>query len=157
MKFRRKAVEGNAENHETREEMRELAEALSLYRSAMHHVAERHAARPWIAEPHPTRTFRLGLLLAPAVAAAVAAGILIPEYSQHHRPGGTSHTIVKEAPNQPAPGETRASMDADTALMNQIDSEVSEDVPDALQPLADLTEGSTTNISGTEKKSVTQE
>jgi hypothetical protein len=45
----------------------------------------------------------------------------------------------------------------DTALMNQIDSEVSEDVPDALRPLADLSDQTTTSNTATEKKNVTQE
>jgi len=139
----------------TREDVRELAEALSLYRSAMHHVAERRSMRPWTAGPLPRRTFRLGLLLAPALAAAIATGVLVPAYVHDEHRGKSVVGQTTPAPQQ-ARAETRASVD-DTVLMNQIDSEVSEDVPDALRPLADLTEGSTTDVSVTEKKNVTHE
>jgi hypothetical protein len=50
----------------------------------------------------------------------------------------------------------RANVD-DTVLMNQIDSELSEDVPDALRPLADLSDQSTSSSSVSEKKDVTHE
>lgn len=154
MKFRKEAVAEKEEQHETREEMRELAEALSLYRSAMRHVAERRMARPLAMQTRPLRHMRLRLLLAPALAAAVAAGILIPEYAHHHH----RRAAVARPANPPTDTpETRASVD-DTVLMNQIDNELSEDVPDALRPLADLTEGSTTNAAAsTEKKNVTKE
>lgn len=155
MKSLKTALSKEATAGETREDVRELAEALSLYRSAMQHVAERRALRPWAAEPLPRRTFRLGLLLAPALAAAIATGVLVPAYVHHERRDKPVARETTPAGRQ-APVETRASID-DTALMNQIDSEVSEDVPDALRPLADLTEGSTTDVSATEKKNVTHE
>lgn len=155
MKLQKATDSQELQSGESREELRELAEALSLYRSAMHHVAERRALRPWTAEPLPRRTFRLGLLLAPALAAAVATAFLVPEYLHHHRrPAPAAAHAAPVA--QPAPAQTLASVD-DTALMNQIDSEVSEDVPDALRPLADLTEGSTNNAASTEKKNVAHE
>ncbi len=44
MKFRKEAV-ANSEPKSSREDVSDLAEALNLYRSAMHHVAEREAAR----------------------------------------------------------------------------------------------------------------
>ena len=45
MKFRKDAV-ANPEPDASRDELRELAEAVSLYRSAMRHIADREAARP---------------------------------------------------------------------------------------------------------------
>ncbi len=152
MKFGRQAV-NQAEAEDTREEVREMAEALSLYRSAMHHLAEREAARPFAAERHPARALRLRLILAPALTVAIAAGVVVPVYSHfHHR-----HAAVTVAKNtQPGATDTRDSVD-DTALMNQIDSELSEDVPDALRPLADLSDQGTTSSSATEKKDVTKE
>jgi len=150
MKIRRDAV-ANSGTDGTREEVREIAEALSLYRSAMHHVAEREAARPFVAERRPSHTMRFRLLLAPALTAAIAAGVLVPVYAHYH----DHHTVAKrEAPTKT--NQSMASMD-DTALMNQIDSEVSEDVPDALEPLAALSEQTTTSNTASEKKNVTQE
>jgi hypothetical protein len=153
MKFRRDAA-ANSEADATREEVREMAETLSLYRSAMHHIAEREAARPFASERRPARTARLGLFLAPALAAAVAAAVLTPLYSHFHRPASVPVPVVETA--QKDAGNTLATID-DTALMNKIDSEVSEDVPDALQPLADLSDQTTSTSAVTEKKDVTQE
>jgi len=148
MKFRKPAI---PESGASREDVRQIAETISLYRSAMHHLAGREAAQPFPARPRPARTLRLRLLLAPALAAALAA-ILIPVFS--HR-----HDAPKPAPlaltGQHPPELARATVD-DTALMNQIDSELSEDVPDALQPLADLSDPTTTTHSVSEKKNVTQ-
>jgi len=57
---------------------------------------------------------------------------------------------------EPNAADARAAVD-DTVLMNQIDSELSEDVPDALRPLADVGDQSTPRSSVTEKTNVTQE
>jgi len=153
MKIRRVAADPAA--GETREEVRELAEALSLYGSAMRHLAEQQSASPWIEARRPSRGLRLRLLLAPAMAAAVTAAVALPVYSHlhHHHHGMAPIAQI----TQPSPAQTRASVD-DSALMTQIDSEVSQDVPEALQPLADLSEqtaSSTTSVS--EKKHVSQE
>jgi hypothetical protein len=151
MKFRR---DTGAESDTTREEVREMAEALSLYRSAMRHIAEKEAARSRVAEPRPGRTMRLGMLLAPALTAAVAAAVLVPVYSHLHHHTAAPGVVVKTS--QAGPADTRANVD-DTVLMNQIDSELSEDVPDALRPLADLGNLTTNASSVSEKKNVTQE
>jgi hypothetical protein len=157
MKFRKSAV-NNPEPDSSREDVRDLAEALNLYRAAMHHVAEREVARrPMLhgmAEPHRSHAFHLRILLAPALVTAVAAGVLVPVYSHlHHRPSGSSSVASH---TQPLTTEARASVD-DTALMNQIDSDLSEDVPDALRPLADLSDQTATTNSVSEKKNVTHE
>lgn len=162
MRFRKHA--DNPETGAPREEMRSLAEALSLYRSAMHHVAERetalHPVVHGLAQPRPKRTFGLRLLLAPALAAAVAAGVLLPLYSHFHHPHPPAVAVAADAEHVSA--EARVNID-DAVLMNQIDSDVSEDVPDALRPLADLgyqattTQATTTTHSVSEKKNVTQE
>jgi hypothetical protein len=150
MKIGRDAV-ANSGTDGTREEVREIAEALSLYRSAMHHVAEREAARPFAAERRPSHTMRFRPLLAPALTVAIAAGVLVPVYAHYH-----DHHTVARKDTATKTNQSVASMD-DTALMNQIDSEVSEDVPDALRPLADLSDQTTTSNTATEKKNVTQE
>lgn len=162
MRFRKHA--DNPETDAPREEMRALAEALSLYRSAMHHVAERetalHPTVQGLAQPRPKRTLGLRLLLAPALAAAVAAGVLLPLYAHFHHPHPPTVAVATEA--EPGSTEARVNID-DSVLMNQIDSDLSEDVPDALRPLADLsyqattTQATTTTSSVPEKKNVTQE
>ena len=62
----------------------------------------------------------------------VAVAALVPVYSHFHR----HHDGITAATNtQTNPADARAAVD-DTVLMNQIDSELSEEVPDALRPLA---------------------
>jgi hypothetical protein len=142
-----------------RDEVRELSEALSLYRSAMHHVAEKQATKPWSAiraEQRPARTLRMRLVLVPALAAGLAVAVIAPAWSHLH-PGQGSAPKPAAHVVQPAPQENLASVD-DTELMNQIEGDLSTDVPDALQPLADLGDTTTsTTTSSSEKKNVTQE
>lgn len=153
MKFRReetgKSEAQNGADRETREGVRELAEALSLYRSAMSHLAERSTAHPRLVEVRRAAWFRFRLLLGPALGAALAAGILLPVYGhlRHHSPA------VLEAQGNRTADETstRASMD-DTVLMNQIDNQLSENVPDALAPLADLSALANPQSFASEKK-----
>ncbi len=158
MKFRRVA---DPPAGESREEVRELAEALSLFGSAMRHLADQQSATPRIAESRiaerrPSHALRLRLLLAPAMAAAVAVAVALPVYSHlHHRHHGPTPIVAQVAQQNPA--QNRASVD-DTALMTQIDNEVSQDVPDALQPLAALSEQAVSSTtSASEKKHVSQE
>jgi len=153
MKFRREAA-GEAEtlisaDRESREEVRELAEALSLYRSAMSHLAERSSVHPRAAATRAAAAFRFRLLLGPALGAALAAGILLPMYGHlHHRDAVALQAQEKTTPDAAL---ARASVD-DTVLMNQIDSQLSETVPDALAPLADLSAQASAQSSVSEKK-----
>ena len=140
---------------ESGKEMRELAEAISLYRSAMRHVAEKQPARPWAAERRAGRTIRMRLMLVPVLAGALVAAVMAPTLSHLHHGAATRQAVAHAT--QAAGANTQASLD-DTALMNQIDSEISEEVPDALQPLAELSEqAATTKNSVTEKANGTQE
>lgn len=148
MKFRRQRT--NPETQESREEIREIAEALSLYRSAMTHLAEHTPVRPLVVEQRSARHFRL--LLAPVLAAAVAAGIFFPLYHFSHR-----RLVVATQPVATRQTAAAFANVDDTVLMNQIDSELSQDVPDALQPLADLSDQNVTTTTSSEKKNVTHE
>jgi hypothetical protein len=162
MKFRREGT-GQAEAQElraqelrapeSREEVRELAEALSLYRSAINHMAERSSAHPRPARSRSTHRsahpFRLRLLVGPALGAVLAAGILVPLYGHLHHQDPV--VLQSENTTAPDPATARASVD-DTALMNQIDSQLSETVPDALEPLAALSVQTATPSSASEKK-----
>lgn len=155
MKFGRDGdSHSEAASTDTREEVRELAEALSLYRSAMNHVAERQATRPWKAERHPDHRFRMSLLLAPVLTAIAAAGVMVPIYGHFHHGNAAAEPVARLAPETSGP--ERASI-SDTVLMNQIDTELSEDVPDALQPLAALSDQAPANNNVSENKHATQE
>lgn len=152
MKFRKdNSTESGADTPLTSsQEMRDLAEALGLYRSAMKHVAEKQAEQPFRGKPVPVRTawtrrVRMRLVLVPALAAAMAAAILAPAVSHLHK------TAVKTTAAQATPQDPSvivASVD-DTELMNKIDSDLTEDVPDALQPLADMDDQTTAKSTGT--------
>jgi hypothetical protein len=151
MKFR-----GKAEEAETREGIREMAEALSLFGSAMRHMAERRAERTGMqARTAESRRWRpLRLVLAPALGAAVTIAIAIPVWTHFHEGDNAAR---KQTPAVETSTETRASVN-DTVLMNQIDSDVSEDVPDALEPLAQLGEqAAATKTTDSEKNNASQE
>lgn len=154
-------IRGRADNPETqtREETRELAEALSLFGSAMRHAADRRAARMPIASPADTarRLYsRMRLALAPALAVAAAIAVAIPMYGHFHEETAAARTKPPVVQQQENNTEARASV-SDTVLMNQIDNDLSQDVPDALQPLAQLGEQAAANSNSTEKKNATQE
>lgn len=125
--------------HDMREVAENMAETMSLYRSAMHHIAEKQAATAQISVERMTaetrrrdRTHRMRLVLVPALGAALAAAVIAPAVGRlHHEKTVAVHVV------QGAPAQTVASID-DTDLMNQIDSDLTQDVPDALQPLADF-------------------
>jgi hypothetical protein len=153
MKFRKdNSTESGADTPLTSsQEMRDLAEALGLYRSAMKHVAEKQAEQPFRGKPVPvrpawTRRVRMRLLLVPALAAAMAAAILAPAVSHLHKTGVKTPMVAQGTPQDPS--VIVASVD-DTELMNKIDSDLTEDVPDALQPLADMDDQTTAKSTGT--------
>jgi hypothetical protein len=156
MKFRREnpGDSGAQARLTSSEEMREMAEALSLYRSAMQHIAEKHAERPFVATERRTTGLRMRLVLVPALGAALAAVVIGPAYVHLHNKTTLAGTPVKAPVQTAAATTTVASVsEDDTALMNQIDSDLAEDVPDALQPLTgwDDTSTSAKKSTGTEK------
>jgi len=150
-------IRGKAEETKTREEVREMAEALSLFGSAMRHMAGRRAEQMAVqVRLEPARAagwLHMRLVLAPALGAAVAVAVAIPAWSHFHQ--------AEIARRNPAPAvqnntEARANVN-DTVLMNQIDSDVSEDVPDALEPLAQLSEqAAATKTTVSEKTNASQ-
>jgi hypothetical protein len=87
------------------------------------------------------------LVLVPALGAALAAAVITPAVTHLRHPAAA---VNNGGPVQ-APASTVAKVD-DTQLMNQIDSDLSEDVPDALQPLTGWDDSSAT----TAKNSVTE-
>lgn len=145
----RSRIDSHQEELGSRDEVRALAEALGLYRSAVTHLAERASARPRPALQRAVASLRLRLLLGPALGAAVAASLLVPLYSHLHQRHAAAVQAGIAAQAQAA--ATEASID-DTALMNQIDSQLSQSVPDALEPLAALSTQAATQNSVPEKK-----
>lgn len=151
MKFRRETVT-KPENDSGRE-IREMAEATSLYRSAMHHIVQKHAAAPWVSPERlasetkqRARAHRMRLVLVPALGAALAAAVIAPAVG-HLRHEKAAVARVTES----APAQTVATVD-DTDLMNQIDSDLNQDIPDALAPLADLSSQSGSTNQSTENR-----
>jgi hypothetical protein len=158
MKFRKdNSTESGADTLLTSsQEMRELAETLGLYRSAMKHVAEKQAAQPFGGKPAPVRTawtrrVRMRLVLVPALAAAMAAAVIAPAVSHLHKTPAQAPAVQANAPDS----TTDLAKVDDTVLMNQIDSDLSEDVPDALQPLADMDDQTTTAKAAGTKAGIT--
>jgi hypothetical protein len=151
MKFRKdnSTESGAGTGLSSSQEMRELAEAIGLYRSAMRHVAEKQTTEPFRGKPAPaawTRRVRMRLVLVPALAAAMAAAVLVPAVSHFHHGGASVKTAAQVVPQDAT--TTVAKVD-DTELMNQIDSDLSADVPDALEPLADIDDQTTAKSTGT--------
>lgn len=118
-------------------EEQELAESLKLFRSAVHHVAEREAAK-LAPMPKKWNSFGQRLRLVPGwafgwgLAAALCLSVL-PFWMRSHRTASVA---------SPAPvAQTHASPAAavsDEVLLSQINDAVSQDVPDSLRPLAEL-------------------
>jgi hypothetical protein len=135
------------------QEMRDLAEALSLYRSAMRHVAEKQAVRPVAPATQRSSGLRMRLVLVPALGAALAAAVIGPAYMHLHHASAAPGNGAPAAQVQTAGNTTTVAKVDDAQLMNQIDSDLTESVPDALQPLTgwDDTSTTATTTTGTEK------
>ncbi|HEX4008135.1 MAG TPA: hypothetical protein VHX60_18320 [Acidobacteriaceae bacterium] len=146
---------GNTANHadaqESRDEMREMAEAISLYRSAMHHVAEKRAARLGQVVARPAKSMRMRLLLVPALGAALAVAVMAPILTHSHARPTPAHSETAARIMQPAQEVAQASVN-DTELMDRINSDLTQDVPDALEPLAGLSEQTTTTTTTSSEK-----
>jgi hypothetical protein len=151
----RKDTSSQADAQESRDEMREIAEAVSLYRSAMHHVAEKQATRPAQLAVRPAKTLRMRLLLVPALGGALAVAVIAPVL-MHWHPRPTPVQPVTTAQGAQPPQEVAQTNVSDTELMDRIDNDLTQDVPDALQPLDMSEQGATTNTNS-ENKNVTQE
>jgi hypothetical protein len=135
-----------------------FANDLRNFRSAIHHIAERETSRPvpagWlIPATRRQRSSQRRLILAWSCAALLCVGLL---------PLRHKTTTVVQQPV--AAVQTQVNDAEDTALLEQVDSAVSESVPSSLAPLTALDSWSTTIASEPanesslkpEKKNVTQ-
>jgi len=121
----------------------ELATVIRDFRSAVIHVADRETARPvsadWLVPArHRRRRARQTMMLAWACAALLCLAMLPFSINLHHetpQPAITAATAVSLAP------------DSDNALLEQVDTDVSETVPSPLRPLAEMEDWSSESTS----------
>ena len=109
-----------------------LDKALAAYRASVHGWSGAHQARArrW-ATPSRWQMARRTTLQW-ATAAAVALAVVAPVYT---------HRVMEERNAQRA--------QADQALLEQVDREVSQTVPDTMEPLTDLVQWDTTDAAPT--------
>jgi hypothetical protein len=149
----------NAAPADPREEVIELARVLSQYRSAMHHITAQECSRPapalQLARTAHTRSILQMAILGPALATAIfLAALPIYLHSRH-----AQHPVTPDVSTATATVAATPHI-GDAELLSQIDTEVSEDVPDALQPMADFGSASSstqTSSPAMEKNHATQE
>jgi hypothetical protein len=130
-----------------------LATAIRDFRSAVTHIADRETARPvsadWLAPArHRRRRAQQTMMLAWACAALLCLAMLPYSISLHHDappPAVTATTTAAPAP------------ESDNALLEQVDTNVSQTVPTPLEPLAELeswnSESTSTSASNTSSRS----
>lgn len=111
-----------------------LANDIRDFRSAVTHVADRETARPvsvdWLAPARRRRRReRQSMALAWACAALLCFAMLPLSLSSHK---AASRPVVQAASTPVAAHES------DNALLEQVDTDVSETVPSPLQPLAEM-------------------
>jgi ribosomal protein L12E/L44/L45/RPP1/RPP2 len=115
----------------------ELEEALKNFRSSIHAWSAAAYARPrtaLVAAP-PKRVWRLaaGWALGCALVAGAVSGGL---YQRHHQQKMARTAVARQAEQQRAAAEQRTREEED--LLAKVDSDVSREVPSALEPLAQL-------------------
>lgn len=123
------------DQHDNIEPSGELAASIRDFRSAVKHVADRETARPvaagWLAPARKRRrSHQQRVVLAWACAALLCLATL-PWSSHSH--STAAHPAISAAAVSVAPAA-----ESDTALLEQVDADVSESVPSSLAPLAEL-------------------
>ena len=142
----------NSDKENTLEPSGEFAARIRDFRSAVEHVAARETAHPvtagWLAPAQKRRrSAQQRMILGWACAALLCFATLPFSTSSHHA-----------APPQVAPVAvaiaTAPAADSDTALLEQVDTDVSESVPSSLAPLVEL-DSWTTQTTNTERTNAT--
>jgi hypothetical protein len=138
--------------YQTLEPSGEFAASIDNFRSAVTHVAERETAKPvsadWLAparKRHRSAQLRMGFGIAMGWACAAALCVATLPLVTH------SHPVVLTQPVAQSAAEPAST--SDTALLDQVDTNISEEVPSSLAPLAELdslnaTSEDTTNTAG---------
>jgi hypothetical protein len=109
-----------------------LANSISQFRAAVHHVAARssEARMDWGLEQVRRRTAQRRIMLEWAVAAVLCVVALVPAVGFFR-----DHAEKVQAERQT---QILKQGEADTALLDQVSSELSEAVPDSMRPLAEM-------------------
>ncbi|SRR5579883_144509 len=117
----------------TKRELEIVANAIGQFRSAVHHVATRETGSQmdWGFERalKRRRTAQRRLVLEWAVAAVLCVAALVPAVSFYR------HAATLKAEQQ---AQMLKQREADAALLDQVSSEISEAVPDAMRPLVEV-------------------
>jgi hypothetical protein len=123
----------NTRNQNNLEPSGELAASIRDFRSAVTHVADRETARPvpenWLVPARKRRRGRQQRVALAWVCAALLCLIALP-WPTHSRPA-PAQPAMQTAAAAPAP-------ESDTALLQQVDANISDSVPPSLAPLAEL-------------------
>jgi hypothetical protein len=118
----------------TKRDLEGLANSISHFRAAVLRVAERQAQLPIGLQLEKAaqrrRSTQRRVMLEWAVALALCVAALVPATSYYR-----THAAQQEAQRQ---AQLLKQHEADAALLEQVTSELSESVPDSLQPLADM-------------------
>jgi hypothetical protein len=126
----------------------EFAASIRDFRSAVTHFADRETAQPvpanWLAPARKRRRHAQQRMVLGWAAAALLCFATLP-LSMHSRhaviPGAISSAIPGAIPGAIAPAVAIAAApaaDTDSALLEQVDTEVSRSVPASLAPLTEL-------------------
>jgi uncharacterized protein (DUF2252 family) len=118
----------------TKRELEGLANSISQFRSAVHHVAAQSegSVRDWGYESALKRKHvaQRRVMLEWAVAAVLCVAALVPAVGFYRE-----HAAQVRAEQQ---AQLLKQREADTALLDQVTNELSETVPDSMQPLAEM-------------------
>ncbi len=120
----------------TKRDLEGLANSISHFRAAIHHVAGQETEPEWRLDQTQARrrSTHQRVMLEWAVAAAAAmvlcAAILMPVVGSYR-----DHAAQLQAQQREQLLQQRA---ADTALLDQVTNALSEGVPDSMRPLAEL-------------------
>jgi hypothetical protein len=130
----------------------EFAARIRDFRSAVEHVAARETARPvaagWLALAQKRRrSAQQRMILGWACAALLCFATLPFSTSSHHAAPPQIVPVAVATATVPA-------ADSDTALLEQVDTDVSESIPSSLAPLAELDSWSTQTTNNSSDSSV---
>jgi predicted anti-sigma-YlaC factor YlaD len=128
----RQVYELYAENDAaTKRSLEGLANSISQFREAVRHIAEEQQNVPAVQAleqaSHRRQSVRRRIMLEWSAAAALCMGLLVPGIGYYR----SYNTHLREQQQQ-----AQKQREADSALLDQVASEVTEDVPDSMRPLA---------------------
>jgi hypothetical protein len=118
----------------TKRDLEGFAHAIGHFRAAMHQIAEKRTEAPaqWnlVKASAKVHSKQRRVVLEWAAAMALCVAVLVPAVGSYR-----NHVAAVKAEQQ---AQLLKQHEADAALLDQVSSEISEAVPDSLQPLADL-------------------